>query len=105
MAPDHRFDPLAPLHVLLEVESAKTFEDQSLPGLSIDASHIRWVCVANSVETIPRPILSRLHVVHVEPPTLADTRKLFERVFEGEVRRTMLQGFDIGISKSILGSF
>lgn len=102
VAPDHRFDPLAPLHVLLEVESAKTFEDQSLPGLSIDASHIRWVCVANSVETIPRPILSRLHVVHVEPPTLADTRKLFERVFAGEVRRTMLQGFDIGISNSIL---
>ncbi|GEM_PF-1479621 len=102
VAPDHRFDPLAPLHVLLEVESAKTFEDQSLPGLSIDASHIRWVCVANEVERIPKPILSRLHVVHVEPPTLAETRKLFERVFAGEVRRTMLQGFDIEISKSIL---
>lgn len=102
VAPDHRFDPLAPLHVLLEVESAKTFEDQSLPGLSIDASHIRWVCVANDVERIPKPILSRLHVVHVEPPTLAETRKLFERVFAGEVRRTMLQGFDIGISNSIL---
>lgn len=102
VAPDHRYDPLAPLHVLLEIESAKAFEDQSLPGLSIDASHIRWVCAANEVERIPKQILSRLHVVHVNPPTLAETRKLFERVFAGEVRRTMLQGFDIEISNSIL---
>ena len=102
VAPDHRYDPLAPLHVLLEVESAKTFEDQSLPGLSIDASHIRWVCVANEVERIPKPILSRLLVVHVQPPTLAETRKVFERVFESEVRRTMLRGFNVGISSSIL---
>jgi ATP-dependent Lon protease len=102
VAPGQRYDPLAPLHVLLEVESAKSFEDQSLPGIAIDASHIQWVCAANDVETIPKPILSRLHVVLVQAPTLAETRNLFKRVFTSEVRRTMLQGFDIEISEAIL---
>lgn len=38
---DLRYDPLAPLYTLLEVESARNFEDQSLPGIRFDASYVR----------------------------------------------------------------
>lgn len=86
VAVGQRYDPLAPLHTLLEVESAKHFEDQSLPGISVDASHIRWVCCANDLASIPKQLLSRLHVVQVEPPTAAEIYKLFERVFAVVVR-------------------
>lgn len=82
VALDQRYDPLAPLHALLEVESSKCFENQSLPGIAVDASHIRWVCCANETAPIPKPLLSRLHVVQVEPPTVGEAYELFERVFD-----------------------
>lgn len=97
-----RYDPLAPLHALLEVESAKRFEDQSLPGIAIDASHVRWLCCANALEPIPKPLLSRLHVVQVEPPTLSESYKLFEQVFSNVVGEALLRDFEEGIARSIL---
>jgi hypothetical protein len=65
VAEDRRMDPLAPLHALLEVESAGHFEDQSLPGIAIDASFIRWICCANELAAIPTSLPSRLHIVRV----------------------------------------
>lgn len=99
---DKRYDPLGALYSLLEVESSKTFEDQSLPGLRIDASHVRWIAAANELDTIPKPILSRFHVVHVQAPTGAETLHIYERIFASVVRDTGLHNFENQISKSIL---
>ena len=98
---DLRYDPLAPLYTLLEVESARNFEDQSLPGIRFDASYVRWIACANDLYAIPKPILSRLHIVHVKAPTGAETHRMFERIFEGVVENTSLQ-FDVRISKKII---
>jgi ATP-dependent Lon protease len=102
VALDQRYDPLAPLHSLLEVETAQRFEDQSLPGIAIDASHVRWLCCANDLAPIPKPLLSRLHVVQVEPPTKAEVYRVFEQVFADVVDNSLLKDFDQEISKSIL---
>lgn len=73
---DQRFNPISPLYTLLEPHSAKTFEDLSLPGLQIDVSHVRWIFSANDVDRIPEPILSRMVVFEIEPPTTDQMREI-----------------------------
>lgn len=97
-----RYDPLGPLYTLLEVESARNFEDQSLPGIRIDASHVRWIGCANELDTIPKPILSRFHIVHVPAPTGAETHHMFTKIFAGVVRDTGLLEFGNEISKAVI---
>ena len=98
---DLRYDPIAPLYSLLEVESAKNFEDQSLPGIRINASYVRWIACANCLTTIPKPILTRFHIVHVESPTASETAHMFERIFCDVVAESTLD-FDDRISKSMI---
>lgn len=102
VAGGQRMDPLAPMYQLLEVESARHFEDHSLPGLSIDASHVRWLMCANDLDPIPKPLLSRMHIVHVQAPTTAETRHMFGRIFASVVRETLLEDFEPEISKTII---
>lgn len=90
---DRRFDPLGPLHALLEEESAAHFEDESLPGVTFNASEVRWVATSNSVRGIPAPILSRMHVIEIEDPTQAERVALAERIFSGVVRSMRLREF------------
>lgn len=80
-----RYDPLAPLYSLLEIESARKFEDESLPRLEIDTSHIRWIMCPNKTDSIPGPILPRVHVVHVREPTETELRQIRARIFSGVV--------------------
>lgn len=97
-----RYDPLGPLYSLLEVESSRNFEDQSLPGIRIDASHVRWIGCCNELDMIPKPILSRFHIVHVIAPTGAETLRMYERIFARVVKDTGLYDFANQISKSVL---
>lgn len=92
-AGDRRFDPLGPLHALLEEESAREFEDESLPGIVFNASEIRWVATANSTSGIPSPILSRMHIIEIEEPTRAEKIALAERIFADVVRSMRLREF------------
>jgi ATP-dependent Lon protease len=66
---DARFNPASGLYSLLERETATRFEDQSIRGLPIDASGIIWLVTANDESLIPAPILSRVMVHRVRPPT------------------------------------
>lgn len=61
-------DVLGGLLPLLEPHSARRFRDEAA-GLDIDASFVNWVLTANTVDTVSAPILSRLTVVEVSPPT------------------------------------
>lgn len=98
---DPRFDTFGPMHALLEEESAATFEDESLPGVVINASQIRWMCTANSTKTIPSPILSRLHVIEITEPTRAEKIALSIRIFERAVESMELYDFDDELPKSM----
>ena len=92
-AGDQRFDPLGPLHALLEEESAREFEDESLPGVVFNASEIRWVATSNSTNGIPAPILSRMHVIEIEDPTRSERIELAERIFASAVKSMRLREF------------
>ena len=77
---DSRFAPVDVLHGLLEPDSARRFRDELL-GVDIDASHISWVCSANSLEPLPDSIVSRLKVIRVSPPTAEQRRAVVRSVW------------------------
>jgi ATP-dependent Lon protease len=60
-----KYDPLGPLYSLLEQRTAEKFVDEAL-DMPSNASHILYVATANSLATIPKPILSRFIVLEIE---------------------------------------
>jgi ATP-dependent Lon protease len=62
---DAKFAPLGPLYNLLEQGTARKFIDEALDFPS-DASNVLYVATANTLDTIPKPILSRFTVVEVK---------------------------------------
>lgn len=101
---DPRFDTFSPLHALLEEESAKQFEDESLPGVFFDASHIRWIGTANSIRGIPAPILSRMHVIEIEEPTSGERAEMASRIYESVVRSMQLREFADHMPDAVLAT-
>lgn len=86
-AMEGRFSTLAGLYTLLEEGTARRFEDQSLPGLVVDASHLRWVLLANEIDSIPAPILSRTLVFTIRPPTGQELVGVTRRIARDVVER------------------
>jgi len=78
-----QFDPLGALYSLLEVETARSFQDLSLPDVFIDASHVRILATANDLAEIPEPILSRMLVVQVGQPSRVQLKKIVARIYRG----------------------
>ena len=67
--PRHNYgDPLAPLHTLLEPESARSFADGCFP-LPIDAGHVIWIATANDVDRLAAPLRSRFLIFNISNPT------------------------------------
>ena len=60
-------DPLGPLHNLLEPGSARVFRDANFP-VEINASHVIWIATANTLERIPKTILSRFEAYKIAAP-------------------------------------
>lgn len=60
--------PINTLYPLLEPENSKQFTDNWLKT-PINASELNYILTANYLEDIPKPILSRCNVFHIEPPT------------------------------------
>lgn len=75
------YDPLAALYGLLEPGTAKSFRDQSMPGIRLDASRILWVLTSNATEPIPEPILSRVRCFEVTSPTLAQAKSIARNIY------------------------
>lgn len=99
---DQRYNPLGPLYSLLEAGSARQFIDEALPGLPLDASHVRWVLAANSIETIPAPLLSRVQVFEIEEPTPVARRELMRRIFASVVSDASLEDFETAVPEAVL---
>lgn len=86
-ANSERFDPLGALYSILEVETARTFQDQSLPDLEIDVSHLRLIATANDLDRIPLPLQSRMLVFHISPPTRRQSEAVIQNIYKGLVTR------------------
>ena len=76
---DAQYDPLGPLYNLLEVDTASQFVDEFV-DLRMDARHIIWVATANDDRHIPAPILNRMNVWEIAPPTTDQARDIASRL-------------------------
>jgi hypothetical protein len=94
-----RYDPLASLYSLLERDTAAAFEDQSLPGLTIDASHVRFVLTANTVDSIPEALLSRVIIFNIESPTASELRRIAHQLI-----RETISGLGISMQADLPAS-
>lgn len=61
------WDPLAPLHTLLEPLTASSVRDISL-DFEFDASRVTWIATSNQIKRIPESLLSRFQIFEIERP-------------------------------------
>lgn len=78
---DAQYDPLGALYGLLEHDSAQDFMDE-FAEISIDASQVVWVLTANDERSIPEPIMNRMNVFEIEPPTPEAARRIARNLYQ-----------------------
>ncbi|HET8608031.1 MAG TPA: endopeptidase La [Gaiellaceae bacterium] len=64
MGADIRGDPASAMLEVLDPEQHSTFRDHYL-DLPFDLSKVLFICTANTVDTIPRPLLDRMDVIQL----------------------------------------
>ena len=77
-----QYDPLGALYGLLEHDTAQSFVDE-FAEVAIDASQVTWITTANDERGIPAPILNRMNVFAIEPPSPEAARKIAARLYKG----------------------
>lgn len=78
---DAQYDPLGSLYGLLEHDTAEAFMDE-FAEVAIDASQVIWIMTANDERCIPEPILNRMNVFTIEPPTLDQARAIARNLYQ-----------------------
>jgi ATP-dependent Lon protease len=79
---DAQYDPLGSLYNLLEHDTAQSFVDE-FAEIPIDASQVIWVTTANNERAIPDPILNRMNVFEIAPPSPEAARKIAAHLYRG----------------------
>lgn len=79
---DAQYDPLGALYSLLEHDTASSFVDE-FAEVAIDASQVIWITTANDPRCIPDPILNRMNVFEIQPPTPEQARVIAQNLYKG----------------------
>lgn len=77
-----QYDPLGALYGLLEHDTAGAFMDE-FAEVAIDASQVIWIMTANDERCIPEPILNRMNVFEIDPPSPEAARRIARNLYHG----------------------
>ena len=103
---DHRGDPSAALLEVLDGEQNSTYRDHYLE-IPIDLSDVMFITTANTLDTIPRPLLDRMEVIELgsytdeEKLMIAKNHLIPKQLEKHGIRKTQLRITDDGIREMI----
>ena len=99
---DHRGDPASALLEVLDGEQNAAFRDNFLE-LPFDLSEVLFVTTANSVDTIPRPLLDRMEVIELSSYTDEEKVQIAKRhLLPKELKRHGLTKAQLKITDNAL---
>ena len=106
MGSDYRGDPSAALLEVLDGEQNKTYRDHFLE-IPFDLSNVMFITTANTVDTIPRPLLDRMEIIELSSYTdeeklmIAKNHLLPKQLSKHGLKKRQLRITDDGIREII----
>ena len=106
MGSDHRGDPSAALLEVLDAEQNKTYRDHYLE-IPYDLSDVMFITTANTLDTVPRPLLDRMEVIELSSYTdeeklmIAKNHLMPKQMKKHGIKKTQLRVTDDAIREII----
>jgi len=106
MGSDYKGDPSAALLEVLDAEQNKTYRDHFLE-VPVDLSDVMFITTANTLDTIPRPLLDRMEIIELgsytdeEKVMIAKNHLVLKQMEKHGIRKSQLRVTDDAIREII----